>query len=127
MTTNDSRLETYLAEFQPRPVRKLNILPQHASNTWPRRLAAAAILAIGAGISLWFAYRLDIPRPQVATAEPPRPIVQPAPVKSIGNLALTKLALENTGQFDLYLLNQSRNVLPDPLLERGSLRVLATE
>ena len=126
MNTNDSRLENYLAEFQPRPVRKLSIPPQQPSETWLRRLAATAILAIGVGISLWYSYRVDKLIPQIATAEP-QPDTLPVSVKTLGTVALTKLALEDGRAFDLYLLNQSRNVLPNPMVERGSLRALVTE
>ena len=125
MNTSDSRLENYLAQFQPRSVRKLNIPQQHA-NMWPHRLAAAAVLTIGSALSIWFAYRVDTFLPQIVIVQP-QPLVPPSPVKSIGALALTKLALEDSGEFDRYLLNQSRNFLPDPLVDRGSLRVLVTE
>ena|SRR5664279_453031 len=125
MTNNDSRLENYLAEFQPRPVRKLEIPPQ-ASLIWLQRFAAAALLAISATTSLWFAFRSNVPEPQIALI-PSQDSVPPPPPKQIGPMALTKLALSDSRDFDLYLLNQSRYVLRDPQGAQSSLRVLTTE
>jgi hypothetical protein len=125
MTNNDSRLENYLAEFQPRSIRKLKIPPQ-ASLIWMRRLAAAAVLAISSTASLWLAFRSNGLEPQIALI-PSQDFAPPAPPKQLGPMALTRLALSEGREFDLYLLYQSRYVLPDPRGEQSSLRVLTTE
>ncbi len=125
MSNDDSQFENYLAEFQPRPVGKLKI-PRQPSKIWLRYVAAAAVLALGAGASLWFTFRKNVPGPETAVMESPE-ATSSAPPKQLGPIALTRLALDDSREFDLYLLNQSRTVLPDLGSEQSSLRILVTE
>ena len=125
MTKEDEQLERYLAEFRPRPIRKL-VIPDQYPNLWLRRLAAAAIILLGAGIGLWLAVRPDSRAPQIVQVRQPSPIARP-PRKNLSSFALTKLALENSQEFDSYLLNESRNVLPSLQGEHSTLRILAKE
>jgi hypothetical protein len=125
MIDNDRHLEQYLAEFQPRSVRKLDAYPQPAFIQL-RRLAAVAIFTLSAGIGLWLAHRLPAPVPQVAVVQPQDSPALP-PHRKLSTVALTKLALENSHEFDLYLLHESRNVLPGLKGENSTLHVLITE
>src|SRR5260370_37332959 len=56
MENNDRKFEEYLGEFRPRKPRALPELIVHRQ-VWPRRLAAAAAIAISLGASLWFVRR----------------------------------------------------------------------
>jgi hypothetical protein len=125
MTNDDKHIENYLAQFQPRPIRALNVSPQPKSFFF-QRLAAAALLTLGTGLSLWHLYPLKSPAPDVAQVQPERSSTFP-PQKKLSALELTKLALENSHDFDLYLLQQSRDVLPALQGENSTLRVLASE
>lgn len=125
MTDKDQNLERYLAEFQPRPIRKLAI-PGPPADVWLRRLAAAAVIVLGAGISLWLGHRSNSQGPQMAKVQQPTPVSAPPP-KKLSGFALTKLALENSQEFDAYLLYESRNTLPNLRGEHSTLRVLAKE
>ncbi len=125
MMNDDKHLENYLAQFQPRPIRTLNVSPQ-SKNFFFQRLAAAALLTLGTGLSLWHVYPLKSPAPDVAQVQPEQSSTFP-PQKKLSAVQLTKLALENSHDFDLYLLEQSRDVLPSLQGENSTLRVLATE
>ncbi len=123
MIDKDEKLERYLAEFQPRPIRNLKI-PAELATIGLRRLAAAAILVFGMGISLWLAYQRNAPVAQIA-ANPQTESIGNPPFIKLHGVALTKLGLENSQEFDAYLLYESRNVLPDLQGEKSTLRVFA--
>lgn len=125
MINNHDPLERYLSEFQPRPVRKLVVPPQPVT-PWLRRLAAAAVLILATGISLWLANHRNTSAPKIAIAQPQSTAPVP-PFKELGALALSKLAIENSSAFDSYLLNQSRYVLPNPQGEQSTLRILVAQ
>ena len=125
MMNDDKHLENYLAQFQPRPIRPLHVPPQSKSFFF-QRLAAAAILTLGIGLSLWQVYPLKSPAPDLVQVPPEQSSTLPPP-KKLSAVELTKLALENNHDFDLYLLQQSRDVLPSLQGESSTLRVLATE
>jgi hypothetical protein len=122
MIDKDEKLERYLAEFQPRPIRNLKI-PAELATIRLRRLAAAAVLVFGIGIGLWLAHQGNAPAVQIAAIQQPEAIGNPPFIK-LNGVALTRLALENSQEFDAYLLFESRNVLPDLQGEKSTLRVL---
>ena len=125
MMIDNKHLENYLAQFQPRPIRTLNVPPQSKSLFF-HRLAAAALLTLGTGLSLWQVRSLKSPVPDVAQVQPEQSSTVP-PQRKLSAVELTRLALENSHDFDLYLLRQSRDVLPGLQGENSTLRVLATE
>jgi hypothetical protein len=121
----DDKLELYLGEFQPRPIRAL-ALPMQPRNPWLRRLAAAAVIALGVGISARLAHH---PSSQVTevTVVHQSEMVATLSHKKLSSPALTRLALDNSKEFDSYLLEESRNVLPDLRGENSTLRILVKE
>lgn len=123
MIDKDEKLERYLAEFKPRPIRNLKF-PAELATIRLRRLAAAAVLVMGVGIGLWLAHRGNAPVAQIAAIQQPEASSNPPFIK-LNGVALTKLALENSQEFDAYLLFESRNVLPDLQGEKSTLRVFA--
>jgi hypothetical protein len=120
----DKDIEQYLREFQPRAVRKLE-LERSASRTDWRRLAAAAVVLLALGTSIWFVHvsRTKVHEgtlPQVLQGDQGRQ-------RELNNLQLTRLALDDKEQFDEALAARSRRVLPDMKDERSALRILAKE
>jgi hypothetical protein len=112
MTHDDDQLEHYLSDFQPRPLRPLQ-LPATARNPWLRRIAAVAVLSVCLGTGYWHFYRSAV-------------IVQLIQPKS-GAQLFTKIGLADPRKLDELLDNQSPNVLPELQGERSTLRVLAKE
>lgn len=125
MENHDEEIERYLAQFQPRPVRALEMRPRTKS-AWPPCLAAAAVVVLVFGVSIWY-LREDTERAKALA------IVRragPTPVSwqdGLNALALTKLALENDAQFEAFLENKSQSVLPSFKNGASTLRVLTKE
>jgi hypothetical protein len=120
----DKDIEQYLREFQPRAVRKLE-LERAASRTDWRQLAAAAVVLLALGTSIWFAHVSP-----TKVHEHTQPQVLPGDhgqQRELNNLQLTRLALDDKEKFDEVLAEQSRRVLPDMKGERSALRILAKE
>ncbi len=127
MENNGKKFEEYLAEFEPRKPRSL---PEEIGRgqVWPRRMAAAAAIAISLGASLWFARkkhelgsgevvaRNSTSMPKAKSQAPPLALVP-----------LTRLALQDPEQFDARLIAASPTVLPDFGDSSSTLRVLAKE
>ena len=125
MLNEDEKLERYLAEFQPRPIRALALQAQ-PRNPWPRRLAAAAVIVLGLGISSRLSHHPSSRVTEVTVVHPSELVVTPSH-KKLSGPALIRLALENSQEFDSYLLDESRNVLPDLQGENSTLRILVKE
>ncbi|MFZ1206308.1 MAG: hypothetical protein WBC67_12570 [Candidatus Acidiferrales bacterium] len=115
----DEQLENFLREFQPRRPRAL----PRDRHVWPRRfVAAAAVIAIFLGGSLWLVLK-KAARPRVeldvTTQEPSQP--------RLALLPLTRLALEDPARMDQMLSAASREMLPNLQGSDSTLRVLAKE
>jgi hypothetical protein len=127
MENDDRKFEEYLGEFQPRKPRALPELIVHRQ-VWPRRLAAAAAIAISLGASLWFARRKNNLNngEVVAKNSTSMPDAQ-SPASPLALLPLTQLALQDPKQLDARLTAASLRVLPDFRSGNSTLRVLAKE
>jgi hypothetical protein len=125
MQNLDERMESYLKEFKVREIRPLEQEPQ-LSSVWPRRLAAAAVIVLTGGLSLWFSRREETTVPHAASAmqSPLNPESRP---KTMSPFLLTKLATEDSKAFDAALTEASRRVLPSLRGSESTLRVLAAE
>jgi hypothetical protein len=125
MQKHDEEMERYLKKFQPRAVRPLEISRQ-SGNVWMRRLAAAAVLVLAGGISLWYGQHKTPGSLKTAKVSELQSIVSSAP-RSASTLYLTRLALEDNQAFEALLTKESRMELPDLQGEQSTLRVLAKE
>lgn len=122
---NEQQFEDYLHEFCPKTLRTLPA-PARVSMKW-RRLAAAAVIVLACGASLWFVVRKQ---PALHRAERREanaiglrtPLIQRMPV-----LMLERVALENPEQLDMILQRASRGSLPSFTSPDSTLRVLAKE
>lgn len=125
MERHDEEVERYLAEFQPRPVRPLEVLPR-TERVWTRWFLAAAAILLVAGISL-----RHLLREKRSTKDGPaiRQVSHPTAVGrgQFNAVALAKLALEDSEQFESLLADRSRTALPAFTGEHSTLRVLAKE
>ena len=125
MAVHDEKVERYLAEFKPRPVRALGV-PPRSGRVWPLRLVAAAVIFLVGGGSLWYLWQ-ETKGAKITLSSRP---VLPTTVMSTTNLnaiALTKLALEDNEHFEALLADRSQTVLPSFQRENSTLRVLAKE
>ena len=123
MPQHDEEIERYLKEFTPRAIRPLED-DTRSPNLWPRRLAAAAVIVVAGGFSLWFTLR-------EAKTVPLKPSVSelqheiPNSSKRVSTFLLTKLALEDEKRFDAVLTDESRRVLPSMQGQESTLRMFA--
>src|SRR5208282_6533759 len=108
MEQQGDKLERYLAEFQPRAVRKLGVSPK-GGHSWQRWLAAAAVVVCCLGTGYW----------QMRHA---RLKVKGMQLKS-QTLLLTRIAMRDEKMFDQFLTDRSHNVLPSCQGEKSTLRV----
>jgi hypothetical protein len=122
---HDEEVERYLAEFKPRPVRALGVAPRR-ERVWPRRLAAAAVIFLVGGVSLWY---LRQETKGVKDALSGRHVVPTTAIRSsnLNAIALTRLALEDNERFEALLADRSQTALPSFQGENSTLRVLAKE
>ena len=126
MRRKNEQFESYLREFQPRQPRALPSQTESAPELW-RRLAAAAVVTIAVGTSLWFAKRpSDRPKLEIVTKSKLAPQANTAHV-SLSLLPLTQLAVTDPALLDSRLAAASRRVLPDFRSEESTLRVLSKE
>ena len=121
----DERMESYLKEFKVRGIRPLKQEPQ-PSSVWPRRLAAAAVIVLAGGLSLWFSRHQEttVPHRESATQSPQN---SESRTKTMNPFLLTKLATEDSKAFDAALTEASRRVLPNLRGPESTLWVLAAE
>jgi hypothetical protein len=127
MENNDKNFEEYLGEFQPRKPRALPELIGHRQ-VWPRRLAAAAAIAISLGASLWFVRRKnELNRAEIVAKNSTSILEATSPARPLAMLPLTQLALQDPDQLDAQLTAASLRVLPDFRGSNSALRVLAKE
>jgi hypothetical protein len=120
---HDEEVERYLAEFEPRPVRALGVLPLN-ERIWAVRLVAAAVIVLIGGISLWY---LGQETKRVKDALSRRHALPTTATSSLNAIALTKLALEDNERFEALLADRSQTALPSFQGEDSMLRVLAKE
>src|SRR6266699_3926228 len=127
MENDDTRFEEYLGQFEPRKPRALPEQIGHRQ-VWPRRIAAAAAIAIFLGASMWFArkkHELDSGEVVARSSTSVPEAKSQAP--SLSLVPLTQLALQDPKQFDARLIAASPTVLPDFRGNNSTLRVLAKE
>jgi hypothetical protein len=125
MEKHGEEVERYLAEFQPRPVRALETSPR-IERVWHLWLIAAAAILLFIGVSLW-KLRQETTGPRSAPAM--RQVSTPPTLgrSQLNTVALTKLALEDSEQFEVLLVIRSRTALPSFQGEHSTLRALARE
>lgn len=121
---HDQEMESYLREFEPRTARSLELEPTSAQGHW-RRLAAAAVVLLGMGISIWYVQEktgggIEMRERQFGTDNR-------VADKERNHWELTQLALSDPQAFDEFLTEQSRKVLPDLRGEQSMLGILARE
>ena len=116
----DEQLESFLREFEPRRPRALPSMRR----IWPRRLAAAAAIAVVLGGSLWLARRHAALR-GVHTVQ--KTDEQDQARTQMDLLPLTRMALEDPAGLDRALSAASREMLPDLQGSESTLGVLAKE
>src|SRR6267143_1905793 len=125
MENNDRKFEKYLREFQPRTPRALSeqiVVRQ----VWPRRIEAAAVIAISLGASMWFARKkYEIKSGEVVARNKTSMAEAKSPVRSLALVPLTQLALQDPEQLDEQLTAASATVLPDFRGSDSTLRALA--
>jgi hypothetical protein len=127
MENSERKFEEYLDEFQPRKPRALPELIVHRQ-VWPRRLAAAAAIAISLGASLWFVRRKnELNNGEVVVKNSTSMLEAKSPASPVALLPLTQLALQDPEQLDAQLTAASLRVLPDFRNGNSTLRVLAKE
>jgi hypothetical protein len=122
----DKQFETYLLEFQPRcpPALPETVIHRRVSL---RRLAAAAVVTIALGASLWFVgNRNEWSGGELGEKNAAVPETKSAP-PPLSLLPLTQLALRNPEKLEAELARASRRVLPDFRGSESTLRVLAKE
>jgi len=127
MENNDREFEEYLREFQPRTPRAL---PEQivVRQVWPRRIAAAAVIAISLGASMWFIRKKSEIKSGEVVARNSTSMPEPKwPARSLALVPLTQLALQDPERLDEQLAAASPNVLPDFRGSNTTLRVLAKE
>jgi hypothetical protein len=124
---HDERFENFLREFQPRRPRALPV-PLAAKPIWPRRLAAAAVIAVSLCVSLWSLWRDSPPHKDSTAAKTTQalPDAKSAPA-SLSLLPLTQLAIEDPARLDAVLTEASRHVLRSLQGSESTLRALAKE
>jgi hypothetical protein len=129
MDRHDEQFENFLREFEPCRPRALPDAVHVEAPVWTRRLAAAAVLTVAAGASLWFLGR-NSPRGQtaevIATEQVTAPLA-PAARKISSAWALTRLALEDPARLDASLDASGGSHLPRFDREDSVLRILAKE
>jgi hypothetical protein len=124
MDEHDNAFESYLRQFEPQRPGALTHV-QTASFLRLRRWAAAAILVLFLGGSIWIVLRKSLPAGGGANTA--QFGAQGQAVSVLPPLPMTQLALENPTYLDAKLSEASRNMLPDFQEAHSTLRVLAKE
>lgn len=122
MNRDDERFENYLREFAPRPPASLPFAST-AAPLW-RRFAAAAVIVIAFGASVWFGRR-QRPESQLDQMTRVLGVKRNGPKRvTLGQL---RRLVNDPNEFDAALANASRQELPDFRESTSALRVLAKE
>jgi hypothetical protein len=125
MAPYGDEMESYLKEFQPKAIRKLEVATQRQNIFW-RRLAAVAVVALCVGGGFWFARRGSTRSKEDANVQALKVGVtseRPYPTA----FALTRLALADSDKFESLLAEESRKSLPGFQGEQSTLKVLAKD
>jgi hypothetical protein len=126
MSADDQGFEEFLRGFEPMRPRPLPSVKNDTPD-W-QRLAAAAVLVVAVGGSLWVAARG--PRPNVAQhvrLAPTRSLNETPAVRLNLSTALTRIALEDTERFDAQMNAAAQLTLPRFDRADSTLRALAKE
>ena len=126
MNYNDQQFENYLREFQPR---RPAALPREQTPRayWTNRLAAAAIVVLALGASVWFLFeptdgsRSQITRSRSQSTSPPGRETPPPLV------VLTRQAAEDPEHLDALLDSLPQTRLPRFDQNNSALQILAKE
>lgn len=124
MNGDEEKFEEFLRGFEPRRPRPL---PLATGISW-RRLAAAAVIVMAAGASLYLGYRdtwTKHPEEHRASTQNNSGLVKVLPVMS--STALTRAALEGGDRFDAQMNEIAARTLPRFDHADSSLRALAKE
>ena len=122
MAPHGDEMESYLKEFRPKAIRKLEVATQRQNIFW-RRLAAVALCAGG---FFWFARR-ELTRSKEAANVQALKVGVTSQRQYRSTLALTKLALADRDKFETLLAEESRKSLPGFQGEQSTLKVLAKD
>jgi len=124
MDEDDNAFENYLRQFEPRHPGAL-VHAQSEPFLRVRRLAAAAVLVMFIGGSIWTVRRKVLPTGGGADATQSN--TEARAISVLPLMPLTKLALENPTGLDAKLSEVSRSMLPNFQEAHSTLRVLAKE
>ncbi len=127
MNKADQDFEDYLREFRPRQPRALPEVPVENTSQW-QRFAAAAILAIACGSSVWFAASRYKQSPAQISSQPTtQSLAFPVTACSYSRAELQRLALEDPAKFDAALFDAAQNSLPSFTQPSSLLSILAKD
>jgi hypothetical protein len=127
MNKSDQDFENYLREFRPRQPRAMPDAPVENAWQW-QRLAAAALLAITCGSSVWFtASRYHQSPTQISSQPTTRNLASPLAARTYSRAELRRLAVEDPAKFDAALFAAAQNSLPRFTEPSSLLRVLAQD
>jgi hypothetical protein len=124
MDEHNSEFESYLRQFEPRRPRVLAHM-QSAAFLRVRRLAAAAVLVLFIGGSMWMVRRNS--RSTAGGDSTPQIGAQGQAVSVLPLMPVTQLALQNPTRLDAKLYEASRSMLPNFQKTHSTLQVLAKE
>jgi hypothetical protein len=126
MNGDEQKFENFLRGFEPRRPRPLPLV----TGMWPdgRRLAAAAVMLLAAGWSLWVgfrSYRTKFADLHPVTMQERGSVASAVPMTS--SVVLARAALEDQDQFDMQMNDIAPRTLPRFDRADSSLRALAKE
>jgi len=124
MDEYDTAFESYVRQFEPQRPGALTH-GQTAPFVSLRRWAAAAIVVMVVGASIWWVRQK--PLPTGGGANPSQFGAQGQAISVLPMMPLTQLALEDPTRLDAKLSEASRSMLPDFQAAHSTLRVLAKE
>jgi hypothetical protein len=125
MKQYDKETERYLAEFRPRAIREFKVESQRGNVFWKRLTAGAAIAACVIGL-VWTGRRGWTHWNEAGITRSPEVIIKNH-IQDRSTIALTKLALDDTEQFEVILAEQARTSLVRFQQENSALKALAKE
>lgn len=126
MENDDKNFESYLREFAPQRPRALE-QPASPQRFWPRRLAAAAAIAIGMETLLLSTHMKRDGRALLLVQEKSAQLPDKWRRSELLLLPMTRLALNDPQRLDAKLTEVSNAILPDFRKSNSTLQVLARE